>query len=66
MQWFETSVFLIYIRFINFNIYQSKEKCHSNDIKCENGGFVNKNCECFCPRDFYGKRCEKIQESYLG
>ena len=33
---------------------------------CRKGGFVGKNCECVCPPNTSGKRCETSKGSYYG
>ena len=31
-----------------------------NKVTCQNGGFVRKNCKCFCPVGLTGSYCEDI------
>lgn len=42
--------------------YRCTEKC-INPPKCENGGFLNFKCECFCPRGLTGKTCESVENA---
>ena len=43
-------------------IYKNKfyiEKC-TNQLVCENDGFMNSKCECQCPTSTTGKLCESF------
>ncbi|XP_048747647.2 uncharacterized protein LOC125659895 [Ostrea edulis] len=39
--------------------YQCTKDC-VNPPKCENGGFVNHKCVCYCPKGYDGARCENV------
>ncbi|XP_022321438.2 uncharacterized protein LOC111123420 isoform X1 [Crassostrea virginica] len=39
--------------------YKCAEHC-VNPPKCTNGGFVNHDCVCYCPRGYKGETCEKV------
>ncbi|XP_071139530.1 protein SpAN-like isoform X2 [Mytilus edulis] len=44
--------------------YQCAAHCKgSSRPKCENGGFVDHNCECFCPSGLKGDNCQTVETS---
>ncbi|XP_063438022.1 uncharacterized protein LOC134719029 isoform X1 [Mytilus trossulus] len=46
--------------------YQCAAHCKgSSRPKCENGGFVDHNCECFCPSGLKGDNCQAVETSQV-
>ncbi|XP_052085166.1 blastula protease 10-like [Mytilus californianus] len=44
--------------------YQCAAHCKGlSRPKCENGGFVDHNCKCFCPPGLKGDNCQKVETS---
>ena len=39
--------------------YKCSEKC-AKKVRCENGGFLNHECKCFCPDGLTGPFCEAL------
>ena len=46
-------------KFWNYLLPFLVEHC-VNPPKCTNGGFVNHDCVCYCPRGYKGETCEKV------
>lgn len=40
-------------------LYKCAERCNATELKCENGGYLNRFCECVCPKSVVGSRCHK-------
>jgi Astacin (Peptidase family M12A) len=38
--------------------YKCSEKCHS--VQCQNEGFLDQYCKCYCPDGFTGQLCETV------
>ena len=37
------------------------DNCGANPVQCQNAGFLNHQCQCYCPASLTGSDCSQIQ-----
>ncbi|CAF0722715.1 unnamed protein product [Brachionus calyciflorus] len=45
--------------------YNCKDQCLNKTVKCQNEGFIDKNCNCKCPEHITGRFCETVMKKQI-